>query len=466
MPTPPPSSEPLTTSGRTDPPETGEPGITRRSSYGPTSPEVGVRGATTRRRVTEAALELFGTDGFFPTSVEAIAKQADVSRATLYQYFSGKKEIFLELMDECAAALVRVSRRIGELGPTELGFDNLNWWLGEWSWVFEKYRTMFVQWSVVASVDSKVRPEVLHFIGGYNQRFATRLSAARLSGIDPVVAATAMTAVVDRLNLFLHTGRAHDADGTDLTSALSTFLQLTLFPETRATVLNSLSLEPSRWATIERPQPPEAEELALSSRVEGLSRRAVTTVRSLVEAGTVQFGRKGYHRTSVDDIVGEAGFARGTFYKYFSEKQDLLRTVCVETTARTVELADRLRSVDVFDDEAMRSWLTEFLGFLDRYRGTRDLWTEQRAEDELVVALGAHAQAVIDSAFASLLASVERDYPFDPVAGALIFRALLTRVPEAMREESSPPLSEEQTVDLLLQCIRRGFFTQRYLRSF
>ena len=71
--------------------------IVRRSSYGPTSPEVGARGASTRRRITEVSLELFGKLGFFDTSVDAIAKAAGVSRATLYQYFQGKEEIFLEL---------------------------------------------------------------------------------------------------------------------------------------------------------------------------------------------------------------------------------------------------------------------------------------------------------------------------------------------------------------------------------
>ena len=74
-----------------------------------------------------------------------------MSRATLYQYFKGKDEIFLELLNECGSALFRVVRRIGPLGPDAVGFDNLNWWLGEWSWVFEKYSTMFIQWTAIAS---------------------------------------------------------------------------------------------------------------------------------------------------------------------------------------------------------------------------------------------------------------------------------------------------------------------------
>src|SRR4030081_2368529 len=140
-----------------------EASIVRRASYGPSSPEVGARGASTRTRITEVSLELFGRLGYFDTSVDAIAKAAGVSRAALYQYFHGKDEIFLELLNECGSALFRVARRIGQLGPDEVGFDNLNWWLGEWSRVFEKYSTIFVKWPAIPPSDTKVRPETTRF---------------------------------------------------------------------------------------------------------------------------------------------------------------------------------------------------------------------------------------------------------------------------------------------------------------
>src|ERR1700743_2119314 len=167
-----------------------KPSIVRRASYGPSSPAVGVRGATTRGRITEVSLELFGRLGYFDTSVDAIAKAAGVSRGTLYQHLHGKDEIFLELLNECGSALFRVARRIGALGADEVGFDNLNWWLGEWSWVFDKYSTMFVQWTAIASSDTKVRPEINRFVRGYNHRIAERLAASGLKGPGPQVPAT------------------------------------------------------------------------------------------------------------------------------------------------------------------------------------------------------------------------------------------------------------------------------------
>src|SRR5271167_415163 len=189
-----------------------EASIVRRASYGPSSPAVGARGATTRGRITEVSLELFGRLGYFDTSVDAIAKAAGVSRATLYQYFHGKDEIFLELLNECGGALFRVARRIGALGADEVGFDNLNWWLGEWSWVFDKYSTMFIQWTAIASSDTKVRPQIVSFVRSYNHRVAGRLAASGLTGIDPEATAMVMTALVHRMNMLVHSDRSYGRD--------------------------------------------------------------------------------------------------------------------------------------------------------------------------------------------------------------------------------------------------------------
>jgi len=433
--------------------------ILRRASYGPSSPEIGRRGADTRRKIVDVSLQLFAENGFFNTSVDAIAKGADVSRATLYQYFPGKDEIFTELLNECGGALIRVARRIGELGPTERGLDNLNWWLGEWSWVFEKYRTMFVQWAVVASVDAEVRPEVMAFITEYNKRLAARLEQSEVVGLDPMTAATVVSALVHRLNLFHHTGRTYDANLEVLVANLSIYLQLLVFPETDDKVLNSLVSRTVGSARIADPVPPRTEGLSVEERGAGLSKRAAATIRSLVDAGAAQFAVKGYFRTSVDDIVAEAGFARGTFYKYFSEKQDLLLAVSSEACARSVELSGRLQELDLTTDDTieLRGWLHDFLAFMDTYIGSIDVWAEQSTDGALVAEIGVYAQTLLDRAAEKALTTVERPYPFDPTAAALIFRALITRLPEAVRE-LSPTATDEQIVELLVVCLRRGFF--------
>ncbi len=42
-----------------------------------------------------------------------------------------------------------------------------------------------------------------------------------------------------------------------------------------------------------------------------------------MQAALGLFARQGYHATTVADVIGELGVARGTFYRYFNDKRDL-----------------------------------------------------------------------------------------------------------------------------------------------
>jgi TetR/AcrR family transcriptional regulator, mexJK operon transcriptional repressor len=55
-----------------------------------------------RRQVLEAAAELFLAHGYGPVSMDAVARAAGVSKATLYAHFSSKDELFGQLMRERA----------------------------------------------------------------------------------------------------------------------------------------------------------------------------------------------------------------------------------------------------------------------------------------------------------------------------------------------------------------------------
>src|SRR5271169_3160927 len=51
------------------------------------------------------------------------------------------------------------------------------------------------------------------------------------------------------------------------------------------------------------------------------------TVRRLLEAGMVEFENRGFHGVRVDDVVRRAGISHGTFYLYFSNKEDLFKAL-------------------------------------------------------------------------------------------------------------------------------------------
>ena len=66
---------------------------TRRAPFSD-NPRVGARGQRTRQRILDAALQLFGDEGFHRCSIARISEQADCSRVSFYQYFSSKEDVF------------------------------------------------------------------------------------------------------------------------------------------------------------------------------------------------------------------------------------------------------------------------------------------------------------------------------------------------------------------------------------
>jgi AcrR family transcriptional regulator len=51
------------------------------------------------------------------------------------------------------------------------------------------------------------------------------------------------------------------------------------------------------------------------------------TVRKLLEAGMIEFEERGFGGVRVDDVVQRAGISHGTFYLYFSNKEDLFNAL-------------------------------------------------------------------------------------------------------------------------------------------
>ncbi len=52
--------------------------------------------------------------------------------------------------------------------------------------------------------------------------------------------------------------------------------------------------------------------------------------QQIMEVGLELFARQGYYNTPVADIIKEIGIARGTFYRYYDDKQDLFNYILSE----------------------------------------------------------------------------------------------------------------------------------------
>ena len=433
--------------------------LIRRSSYGRNSPQVRERGARTRQRILDETLLLFEERGYYGTLVDDIAKRYGVSRATLYQYFESKEGIFRELLEECGGALTRVLRRLGPLGPTEQGFDNLHWWLGEWAWVYDKYATMFAQWTQVAR-SGPLRETIHGFVGTHGGKMAQRLLASGVTGINPQHTATILIIMVNRFHDYRRRGLLRPLTDEQAIDSLAVAVQLMLFPDTPSEVLNSIGIEepdrpsPREGGSGDGPLPPD--------RFEGMGARARTTAGRLLDAACEIFADNGYHTSTIDDVVTKAGVARGTFYKYFEDKTDLLRALTEQAYREAPELLARfaeLRPGSGLDDQ-LRAWLRAYEPWRRRYIGIVRVWIERQSAENRLERIGVRLALTVATTFQGVLARVERDYPFSETVGVVIIPAILERVLDGMPLDMSGEEYEE-VLDLMAALIERGLLNGR-----
>jgi AcrR family transcriptional regulator len=64
-----------------------------------------MKAADRRVQLLEVARRVFGTSGFHAVSMEAVAKEAGVTKPILYDHFSSKKDLYLALIDADLAVL-------------------------------------------------------------------------------------------------------------------------------------------------------------------------------------------------------------------------------------------------------------------------------------------------------------------------------------------------------------------------
>jgi AcrR family transcriptional regulator len=102
------------------------------------------------------------------------------------------------------------------------------------------------------------------------------------------------------------------------------------------------------------------------------------------------FADRGYHAARVDDVVKAAETSHGTFYLYFSSKEDLFRALAEDAAAAMVELARELPPLapDAEGAAALRGWLERFADLYTRYGAVIRTWTEAEIVDSDVGRIG------------------------------------------------------------------------------
>ncbi|HEX5714530.1 MAG TPA: TetR/AcrR family transcriptional regulator [Thermoanaerobaculia bacterium] len=99
--------------------------------------------------------------------------------------------------------------------------------------------------------------------------------------------------------------------------------------------------------------------------------RAVGKKREILEAASRVFRARGLHAAGMRDIAAELGMAVGNLYYYFRDKEDLLAFVQESALSRLLEMAARVRALDLPADRKLGLLLEEHVvGLNDPEEGT------------------------------------------------------------------------------------------------
>src|SRR6478672_11303662 len=83
------------------------------------------RGEATRRRILDAAEDVFGEMGYYEASVSEITRRAGVAQGTFYIYFHSKRETFVELIEDIGKRLRAATSAAIQDAPDRIAAERL-----------------------------------------------------------------------------------------------------------------------------------------------------------------------------------------------------------------------------------------------------------------------------------------------------------------------------------------------------
>lgn len=347
------------------------------------NPRVGARGQRTQQRIVDAALRVFGEEGYHQCGVARITELAGCSRASFYQYFSGKEDAFRHLSGQVARQLRASTEALGMVTPDRDGWQAIRAWVERYATVYERYEPVFRVFQAAAESDAAVAGGSVRTSERNVAAFRSRLTATTLPPrqLDPVISLLhqCLPRTFDATMIVAAASPASDPSAR-MQDALADVIHRSLFG------LQAVNVH----APARHPLPPLAFSPALSEALaDDTATRPLTpagrrTLDALMAAGRDLFVTRGYHDTRITDVVEAAGVSKGAFYRYFESKERLVRTLAVQAI-RTVSgtLADFPAATPDGDTPgaAIRRWLRRYNASHAGEAAIIRVWAEAAMED-------------------------------------------------------------------------------------
>ena len=361
--------------------------ILRRAPFSE-NPRVGTRGLRSQKRILDAAVQVFGELGYHQTGVIRITEVAGCSRAAFYQYFSSKEDVFRHLAGDVAHQLMASTEALQEITPDADGWKTLRTWIDEHAEIYARYEPVFQAFQAAAASDEAVASGAA--------RIATRQAAALRAKVpDNTLPPRHVDAVLDVvLSSITRTHRVSDVLRAALPNAalpvdrvytaLTDVIHRTLFGLDEAV---NVRKPPSQPLVRIRSRPALLESLQDDRIPTDLSPTSQRTLDALLEAAHEVLVTQGYHATRVDDIATAAGVSHGAFYRYFENKDHIVRAVAVRAITRVGEAFADIPDVVVAggpsSSTALRRWLRRYASTSASEAAMIRVWVDGAADDPL-----------------------------------------------------------------------------------
>jgi len=323
------------------------------------NPQLGAKGTRTRRRILRAALGVFGQVGYHACNVERITAVVGCSRPTFYQYFSSMEDIFRQLAGQLARGLREMDEALEPITPDIAGRAQLRAWLGRYGDLYDEYAPLFAVFSTAADSDEVVASGAVKVQARLVAGLAASAPKSAWPGASHEVMARVLLTMVGRAHRYRKVLGDPRADGVvdlhrdRLDGSLADLLHRAMYGPVQGVNVCPLVRPVKITERLEAP--------AVGSGAKA-ERRVLGTVgqatrAQLLAAATKVFAERGYDATTVDDIVGAAGISHGTFYIYFTSKDEVLQILAARAGRRVMAAVEAIPDPGTI---AVRQWLDDY----------------------------------------------------------------------------------------------------------
>ena len=416
--------------------------VVRRAPFGE-NPLVGERGASTQRRILQAALDVFSESGYHDTRVELITEAAGCSRPAFYQYFSSKEDLFWRLAGHLANEMGELAESIGAITPDADGLRHVREWLDAFIDLCTEYDPIVANYQAAA----RERPPDAKHTRDIGNRVGVAIFKGAGAGhpeLDRPALTNTTVAVVMRSIYYWRVGLGQ-LERDRFTDGLARTVHRVLHGSVPG-VNVSRSVDPPPRRAPDWPVFPGA-----AADDPALRPRGRETRQRLLDAGSVVLPQRGYHSTRVDDIVQEAGVSHGSFYRYFDNKDQLFH-VLAEQAAKG--MVDQVSSFPAGAEmPALRTWLADWFATYRDNGGVISAWQQIDYSDPELSTFSLEVALV---AFDRLSRIVHQRRFGDATVDALVLLSVIERIPFSVLALGH--LGEEEAIDASAFIVRRGLF--------